>query len=157
MTSKADIGRALAELSLLALSPETASRVPDDVHIAGTHASVEDVRDIVQRVRDELGVEPRSKIVLKTEDLETVRAQVRELVLKDPTVPPMGHLKCVVLVYIFYMVAELGSEYGRILIAEGKMDSSAENQNELVNPDQKIWKWKTVEDYIREVGGRPFS
>lgn len=41
-------------------------------------------------------------------------------------------------------------------MAEGKLDFTTDNDNELVNPDQKFWKWKTVEDYVREVGGRPW-
>ena len=33
------------------------------------------------------------------------------------------------------------------------MDFS-KNDDELVNPGQAIWKWKTVEDFVREKGGR---
>jgi len=135
ITTKADIGRALAELSLLALSPESASSVPDDVRIAGENVSYRAVRDTVQRVREELGVEPRGEIVLKTEDYDTYKATVREEQLKKPAPGPLRHI--------------------RLLIAEGKMDFS-ENNDELVNPGQKVWKWKSVEDYVREVGGRPF-
>lgn len=28
------------------------------------------------------------------------------------------------------------------------------NNNELVNPGETLWKWKRVEDYVRELGGR---
>ncbi|KAI0690293.1 hypothetical protein C8T65DRAFT_745886 [Cerioporus squamosus] len=31
----------------------------------------------------------------------------------------------------------------------GKMDFSRENANELVNPGESLWKWKTVEDQLR--------
>ena len=41
----------------------------------------------------------------------------------------------------------------RVLIGENKMDFS-KNDNELVNPGQSIWKWKTVEDLVRERGGK---
>ena len=41
----------------------------------------------------------------------------------------------------------------RVLIGEGKMDFS-KNDDELVNPGQSIWKWKTVEDFVREKGGK---
>ncbi|EED84085.1 predicted protein [Postia placenta Mad-698-R] len=134
-TTKADIGRALAELSLLALSPELASQVPDDVHIAGDNVSYRDVQGIAHRVRDELGLN-KGDIVLKSEDLEAYRATVREDQLKKPAPSPLRHI--------------------RILIAEGKMDFS-KNHNELVNPGQKVWKWGTVEEFIRAKGSKFFD
>lgn len=42
-----------------------------------------------------------------------------------------------------------------ILMGEGKLDYSQENQNELVNPSEKCWKWKTLEEFVTEVGGHP--
>ena len=36
-----------------------------------------------------------------------------------------------------------------MLIAEGKIDHSKDNVNELVNPGQTLWKWRTVEDELR--------
>lgn len=134
-TTKADIGRSLAELSLLALSPELASQVPDDVHIAGDNVSYRDVQGIAHRVRDELGLN-KGDIVLKSEDLEAYRATVREDQLKKPAPGPLRHI--------------------RILIAEGKMDFS-KNHNELVNPGQKVWKWRTVEEFIRAKGSKFFE
>ena len=38
----------------------------------------------------------------------------------------------------------------RVAIAEGQLDM-AENDNELVNPGQTLWKWKTTEDVLREI------
>ena len=35
-------------------------------------------------------------------------------------------------------------------MAEGIVDFSKENHNELVNPNQKYWKWETVHEYIKE-------
>lgn len=135
LTAKLDIGRALAELSLLSLSPESASRVPDHVRIAGNNKSYREVRDIVQNVRKVLGVPSDGEIVLKTEDYEKFKALVREEQLKSPSPHPLRHLM--------------------LLSAEGKMDFST-NDNDLVNPGQKVWKWKFVTDYIQEVGGKPF-
>ena len=37
----------------------------------------------------------------------------------------------------------------RVLMGEGKMDFSKDNLNELVNPGESLWKWKTVEDHLR--------
>jgi hypothetical protein len=43
----------------------------------------------------------------------------------------------------------------RFVMGEGKLDFS-ENENELVNPGEKDFKWKTVKDYAKEVGGKPW-
>lgn len=37
----------------------------------------------------------------------------------------------------------------RVAVGEGKLDFSSDNDNELVNPKNSLWKWKTVEDHIR--------
>jgi len=76
VTSKVNVGRALAELSVLALSPETASSVLEHVRISGENVSCRQLRDMVQGVRNELGVEPKGEIVLKSEPLEPFRALV---------------------------------------------------------------------------------
>ncbi|EPS98925.1 hypothetical protein FOMPIDRAFT_1024474 [Fomitopsis schrenkii] len=131
-TAKADIGRALAELALLALNPETAASVPDDVHVAGNNVSWREVRDIVQRVRVELGVQPAGDIKLDSVDLAAFKENLRKEQLEKPKPGPLDHL--------------------RVLIGEGKLDFS-KNNNELINPGQSIWKWKTVEDLVREKGG----
>ena len=70
-TSKTDIGRAVASLSLLVLDPETSASVPDDVRIAGSIVSFEDVRDVFARVK---GV-PKGEI--KSVDLESVKGRLR--------------------------------------------------------------------------------
>ena len=92
-TSKADIGRALAELTLLALNPVTAPSVPDDVRIAGDNVSYHDVRDIVQRVRAELGVQHEVEIKLESKDLVTFRESLREEMLVKPRERPADHIK----------------------------------------------------------------
>ncbi|KZS90940.1 NAD(P)-binding protein [Sistotremastrum niveocremeum HHB9708] len=38
----------------------------------------------------------------------------------------------------------------RYLIGSGKMNYEDDNHNELVNPGQSVWKWKTVEEVIIE-------
>ncbi|KAG8864086.1 hypothetical protein FRB96_006959 [Tulasnella sp. 330] len=58
--------------------------------------------------------------------------------------------------------ASLGPEGGdpaaiiRLLIESGAMDCSKENNGELVNPDQRLWKWKKVEQHAKEVKGKPW-
>jgi hypothetical protein len=36
-------------------------------------------------------------------------------------------------------------------MGEGKMDWSSHNDNELVNPEQSVWKWKTVKMRVEEM------
>ena len=64
-----DIARATARLALLAADPATASRVPDEVRIAGTTASVEEIRDSIVRHTGKEGV-------IKCNDLEEERKQI---------------------------------------------------------------------------------
>ncbi|GBE78915.1 putative pinoresinol-lariciresinol reductase 3 [Sparassis crispa] len=128
-TSKGDIGRALAELSLVALSPELSTRVPDYVRLSGETINITDIRESVQRVRKELGHD-RGEIVLKSEDLENFKKSTQEAFPHDPK-------------------ASL-APYLRLAMAEGELDLSVDNNNDLVNPDQSVWKWKTVEDFARE-------
>jgi hypothetical protein len=33
-------------------------------------------------------------------------------------------------------------------MGEGRLDFSSDNQNELVNPREAVWKWTSVEDYL---------
>ncbi|KAI0373208.1 NAD(P)-binding protein [Pilatotrama ljubarskyi] len=120
-SSTTDIGRAAARLSVLALDPATASNVPDRVYIAGTTVSIENIRDLLTRYTSK-------KPEIKSEDLSAARARVRA----DPA---KAHLL----------------DYVRIASAEGKVDFSTRNDNELVNPGESLWKWKTVEDELREV------
>ena len=37
----------------------------------------------------------------------------------------------------------------------GKLDFSRHNHNELVNPGQSKWKWKTIKEYAKETDGMP--
>ncbi|ETW84890.1 hypothetical protein HETIRDRAFT_165861 [Heterobasidion irregulare TC 32-1] len=122
LTSKADVARAVAELSILSMSPVMASSVPDHVRIAGQIASYEKVKDVVKQ---ETGIE----VTLASEDLRQHKVRLEENRAEGPI------------------------EYIRVLMGEGKLDFSGDVQNELVNPDERSWKWKTLEDEIREVKG----
>ncbi|KAI0355070.1 NAD-P-binding protein [Trametes cingulata] len=120
-TDTKDIGRSVARLAILALDPATAHKVPDELRIAGSTVSFEEVRDIVARVK---GV-PKGEI--KSEDL----AQLKERIRQDP--------------------GKNFLDYLRVVLGEGKGDFSSDNANDLVNPGEAFWKWKSVEEYIREL------
>ncbi|KAJ6262903.1 hypothetical protein Dda_1461 [Drechslerella dactyloides] len=38
--------------------------------------------------------------------------------------------------------------YLRFLMAEGKIDNASRNDNELVNPEERFWKWKKMKEHI---------
>lgn len=72
ITSEYDIGRALAQLSILALDPKTSASVPEEVRIVGDNVNYEDIRDAVARVK---GV-PTGQIVV--EDLAAHKKSVQD-------------------------------------------------------------------------------
>ncbi|KAI0690292.1 hypothetical protein C8T65DRAFT_765677 [Cerioporus squamosus] len=118
-TAEDDIARSVAQLAMLSLDPATASTVPTHVRIAGQNVSYEEIRDTVSRVK---GV-PKGEIESKSleEFVNNLKANPNDNLL----------------------------DYIWVLIGQGKFDFSSENANELVNPGQSLWKWKTVEDKSR--------
>ncbi|TFK77937.1 hypothetical protein K466DRAFT_668576 [Polyporus arcularius HHB13444] len=121
-TAEDDIGRSIAQLAVLSLDPATASTVPTNLRIAGENVSYEEIRDAVSRVK---GV-PKGE--LKSKSLEEFNNNLKV----DTTANAL--------------------QYIWVLVGQGKTDFSNENANELVNPGQSLWKWKTVEDYLRGSG-----
>ncbi|EED84086.1 predicted protein [Postia placenta Mad-698-R] len=130
VTAKADIARSLAQLALLAL---VSSSVPDVVRIAGQNVSYRKIGQAAERVREERELKPKN-VTLKAIDLEAYKAATREEQVRTGVSDLHKHIK--------------------IVVGEGKVDFSHSNHNELVNPGEKWWKWKRVEDYARELGGR---
>ncbi len=90
-TSKADIGRAVAELSLLSLG-RGAATVPDHVRIGGDTVSFEEIPSIIQKVRKELGKDD-IEITVKSEDLAAFREKTKARQLAEPKSDPLGHLR----------------------------------------------------------------
>ncbi|OCH93284.1 NAD(P)-binding protein [Obba rivulosa] len=133
-TSKRDIGNTLAELALLSLSPPSATRVPDHVQIAGNVVSFEELRDIVRGVRQESGVD--DEVTVRSEDLKMTREALQDEMRRQPPLKPATFVRI-----------------NRIIMGEGKLDFSNDNHNELVNPNEELWKWRTVEGFVREMEG----
>ncbi|RDX41012.1 NAD(P)-binding protein [Lentinus brumalis] len=119
-TSLPDIGKAVAQLAILAIDPATSAKVPDELRIASNTLSIENIRDVVARVKS---IE-KGKIV--TEDLAAKKEELK----KAPNAP--GAILAII----------------RVLIGEEKLDFS-DNANELINPGESLWKWKTVEEQLR--------
>lgn len=52
------------------------------------------------------------------------------------------------------------SKYLHFLMGEGKLNHTADglgNDNEIVNPGQTLWKWKTMADLAKETKGKPWA
>lgn len=130
VTAKVDIARSVAQLTLLALSPDSA--VPDVVYVAGQNVSYREIGQAIEGVSEEFGLE-RKKVTLNAADLESYKIAAREEEVRSGKPNILKHIK--------------------IALGEHKMDFSY-NNNELVNPGETLWKWKRVEDHVRELGGR---
>ncbi|KAL7273859.1 hypothetical protein RUND412_003257 [Rhizina undulata] len=44
-----------------------------------------------------------------------------------------------------------------LMMSEGLYDYSQHNGNDIINPGDRYFKWKTASDYAREVGGMPWE
>lgn len=86
LTHQSDIGRSVAQVSVLALDPATAATVPGQLYVAGNVVNYEDLQEIVSRVK---GI-PKGEIVCK--DI----AAAKEALKKNPTQN--------VLEYVMYVV-----------------------------------------------------
>lgn len=136
-TSLQDIGKALARLAILAIDPAASAKVPDELRIASDTLSFEEIRDLVARVK---GVE-KGKLV--TEDLAAKKEELK----KAPNAPGaiLGFIRSAP---SLSLVVPGLTHIDRVLVGEGKLNFS-DNANELINPGQSLWKWKTVEEELR--------
>lgn len=103
--------------------------VPTSIQIAGDTVSFDDIA----RIMSEAGGREISVG-------EIDGKAYREDVLRQETTSPEKHL--------------------RFLMGDGSIDYSSSgrgNQNELVNPEEKDWTWKSVKDLAKETNGTPWS
>ena len=104
-------------------------RIPDQIHLAGDTKSVSQIADLMS---EQSGAD--IKVVEK--NLQAYR----ETQLASPRPDPSGCL--------------------RFLMGEGKIDHSSSglhNQNELVNPRESKWHWKTLRGEARVTDGQPWG
>ncbi|EGG09871.1 uncharacterized protein MELLADRAFT_115704 [Melampsora larici-populina 98AG31] len=151
LTSKVDIGLAVASIASLAVKG-AGKEIPDHVIISGIttttklaaelfskHGSLpQDTESaekpsIIQKIAD--SVTPHhshhQSIKVETIPLESFKAELD----KPPEISMLAWL--------------------RFLISDGKLDFGSDNHNKLVNPNS-VWKFTTLEEYIKSVNGRPF-
>ncbi|KAI0737915.1 hypothetical protein C8Q80DRAFT_1125031 [Daedaleopsis nitida] len=123
-TDLADIGRAVAQVSVLALDQKKALTVSDVLRI-GQNVSIQDIRDTVLRVK---GVPPGE---ITVEDL-MAELLARDLPGAAREYPPL------IRVYTAAHCLSLPQTI-RVNIGDGNMDFTV-NSNELVNPGENLWK-----------------
>ncbi|KAB8258568.1 hypothetical protein BDV32DRAFT_159864 [Aspergillus pseudonomiae] len=102
--------------------------VPDVVHVAGDTKCVADVARVMER-------EGGGPIEVTQAALGEYKERVTSVVGSDP------------------------AAYLRFLMGEGKINHSPAGlgcDNDLVNPEERVWKWKSLEELARETRGRPW-
>lgn len=133
------------------------------VHIAGHTVSAQELAKEVEQARMalkvsrgdvEAGEEVIPGIVIKEEDLQTAKANLEEKVQSGNIGYPAEHIWYAGLnTYHAPLSAQTNSTSSdRILMGEGKLDFSASNGNELVNPAGRLWTWRTAADLVAEGG-----
>lgn len=103
--------------------------VPDSMHIAGDTISSR----TLARIMEDAG---SAKIKIQETDIQKFKEKANASKSADP------------------------SQFLRFLMGEGKINhtlSGLGNDNDLINPSETVWKWKTMTDYAKETGGRPWA
>ena len=104
-------------------------QVPKSLHISGDALTVKQLAAAMENAGS-------SPIQIKEIDIDTFKRKAVAEGTQDPA-------KCL-----------------RFLMGEGKIDhtkSGLGNDNEVVNPTQRNWHWKTVAQYAEETNGRPWA
>jgi hypothetical protein len=138
-TSKADIARAIIELINIGLSDP--SKLPAHVRIAGSSKTPREICEIFNR---KAGKEIL-RLHLLTDD------EARALISNNTFVPANGQMD----EYDQEYMNDVASRVFLMTGGTGNLDFSKRNDNELVNPGETKWKWKSIEDYAQEVDGLP--
>lgn len=114
-------------IASLATFPE--EKIPDIVHLAGDTRSIADIASIMQAAG-------AGQIDVGEIPYETYKAETTSEASWDP------------------------AAYLRFLMGDGNINHTSAglgNDNELVNPGQRLWRWKTLEDLAKQTKGRPWN
>lgn len=104
-------------------------RIPEAVHLAGDTRSIADIAEIMQNAG-------AGNVDVSEIDLQKYKQETTAELSWDP------------------------AAYLRFLMGEGRINHTSTglgSANELVNPDEKLWKWKSLGDLAKETGGRPWK
>jgi hypothetical protein len=140
ITSKTDIGRSVVELIKMALT--TPEQVPSRIRLAGTNKTP---KEIVQIFNDAAKGATNIKLILLSDE------ESKTFMNKDNMKPPPGLPKD----FDLNLIYDVATRVFRMSGSGGNLDFSQSNDNELVNPGESKWKWKTIEEYAEEVKGMP--
>jgi hypothetical protein len=138
-TSKKDIALSLIELIKLATS--NPSSLPSHVRISGTNHTPLEICEIFNR--------KAGKKVLELQLLSEKEA--RAFVDQVTFIPSSGRMD----EYDPEYMRDVASRVFLMTGGTGNLDFSMRNDNELVNPGERKWKWKSIEQYVDELGGLP--
>ncbi|KAG8909002.1 hypothetical protein FRB99_000105 [Tulasnella sp. 403] len=126
VVSEEDIARSTARVAILAA--ENPNSVPDIVRLHGQSISFHDMATAVSRESGEL-------VEVKGLGYD----EFKERLFRASPGGANGNTE----------------DYVRLFEGTSTVsDFSQENENELVNPGQSLWKWTTIEDYARATKGR---
>ncbi|GKZ29267.1 hypothetical protein AbraIFM66950_004073 [Aspergillus brasiliensis] len=117
--------------SVAALASLPVAEVPEVVHLAGDSRSVREIAEIMGAVAGGGG-----EIEVVEVGLEGFKKETTAQESWDP------------------------AAYLRFLMGEGKILHTRDglgNDDELVNPGQRVWKWETLRDLAEKTGGRPWG
>ena len=118
------------------------SRLPKHIRIAGTNNTPKEIVEIMNRA-----AKGKTHLELKLLSDEEADELMRNLKWE---LPPDRQSD-----YDFGYMNEVAARVFRMSGGTGNLDFSKENNNDLVNPGESRWKWKTMEEYAEEVGGMP--
>lgn len=107
----------------------TSETVPDVIHIGGDTRSIRQIASC-------MNASGAGKIEIRELDLSEYKAKAVHKPTPDPA-------QCL-----------------RFLMGEGKINHTAKglgNDNDLVDPGQKTWKWKTLTELASDTGGKPWK
>jgi hypothetical protein len=141
-TSKKDIALAVIELIKLALADPNS--VPAHVRIAGTNYNPKQIVEIFNKAA-------KGKTHIKLKLLND--AEAKELFSRLVFEPPEGEEHS----FDQQFMNEVATRVFTMSGGGGNIDFSKHNHNELVNPGESKWKWKSMEDYAEEVDGMPIE
>lgn len=130
--SYTDLGDVAKVIRILTDEVLAGRKVPRSLRIAGTHSSIRETAEAMERAG-------AGTIDLRSADLDRFKTKA----LARP------HAQRDAIVFL------------RFLMTDGRIDLRPEteggmgNDNEFVNPGQRHFKWKTMDDLARETRGRP--
>jgi len=140
ITSKTDIARSIAEL--IKMSLDTPEKVPPRIRLAGTNRTPKEIVNIFNRAAQ--GKTHIKLVTLSDEESKT-------FMNKDNMKPPPNTPKN----FDMNLIYDVATRVFRMAASGGNLDFSKRNDNELVNPGESKWKWKTIEEYAEQVDGMP--